>query len=115
MGEAFREGQRLGEASGATKEEVLKTLTERHPDADEIRIRSAAAVDRDTEQTRPNDRLMRFFTYQHLPPHLAVVSAPFCHLAEHVCATLPSNPERTVALRKLLEAKDCAVRALLDT
>ena len=27
--------------------------------------------------------------------------------------TLPSNPERTVALRKLLEAKDCAVRALL--
>ena len=33
--------------------------------------------------------------------------------AEELCATLPSNPERTVALRKLLEAKDCAVRALI--
>lgn len=35
------------------------------------------------------------------------------HSAEHICHTLPSNPERTVALRKLLESKDCAVRAKL--
>ena len=34
-------------------------------------------------------------------------------LAAHIVNTLPSNPERTVALRKLLEAKDCAVRALI--
>jgi len=41
------------------------------------------------------------------------VSAPFGELAHHVVEALPRNPERTMALRKLLEAKDCAVRALL--
>ena len=59
------------------------------------------------------DRMLQFFVYDHLPPDLRAVSAPFCALAESLVATLPSNPERTVALRKLLEAKDCAVRALL--
>jgi len=59
------------------------------------------------------DRMEQFFRFAHLPPHLQEVSKPFCELAQHVIATLPSNPERTVALRKLLEAKDCAVRALL--
>lgn len=57
--------------------------------------------------------LLQFFKWNHLPIHLQVVSKPFCDLAEHVVATLPQNPERTVALRKLLEAKDCAVRAAL--
>lgn len=59
------------------------------------------------------DRLMQFFAYAHLPAHLQEISKPFCELAEHIVKTLPSNPERTVALRKLLEAKDCAVRAKL--
>ena len=59
------------------------------------------------------DYLLQFFAYAHLPAHLQVVSRPFGELAEQIVATLPSNPERTVALRKLLEAKDCAVRALL--
>lgn len=59
------------------------------------------------------DRLMQFFAYTHLPPALQEVSKPFCDLAQRVCDTLPSNAERTVALRKLLEAKDCAVRAHL--
>lgn len=57
------------------------------------------------------DRMLQFFYYSHLPEHLQVVSRPFYELALHICSTLPSNPERTVALRKLLEAKDCAVRA----
>ncbi len=57
--------------------------------------------------------LMQFFTYGHLPPRLADVSRPFAEHAERIVETLPRNPERTVALRKLLEAKDCAVRALL--
>jgi len=56
--------------------------------------------------------LLQYFTYAHLPPHLAEVSKPFADLAE-VVADLPSSPEVTVALRKLLEAKDCAVRARL--
>lgn len=57
--------------------------------------------------------LMQFFAYAHLPAHLADVSRPFGELAERIVETLPRNPERTTALRKLLEAKDCAVRALL--
>ena len=58
------------------------------------------------------DPLMQFFAYEHLPEHLQQVSKPFGELAKIVVA-LPRNPERTVALRKLLEAKDCAVRAQL--
>jgi hypothetical protein len=60
------------------------------------------------------DRMLQFFKYQHLPEHLQAFSKPFCELAEHVVASLPANAERTVALRKLLEAKDCAVRAHLE-
>lgn len=59
------------------------------------------------------DRMLQFFQYAHLPPHLQDVSKPFCALAEAIVKELPQNAERTVALRKLLEAKDCAVRALL--
>lgn len=56
---------------------------------------------------------MQFFEYAHLPAHLQAVSKPFGELAEKVVADIPRNPERTVALRKLLEAKDAAVRAFL--
>jgi ferritin-like protein len=59
------------------------------------------------------DRMLQFFAYEHLPPQLQEHSKPFAELAHLIVATLPSNPERTVALRKLLEAKDCAVRARL--
>jgi len=59
------------------------------------------------------DRMLQFFAYQHLPEHLQAASKPFADLAQTIVDTLPNNPERTVALRKLLEAKDCAVRALL--
>ena len=59
------------------------------------------------------DRMAQFFEFAHLPEPLQAVSRPFGELAAHIIATLPSNPERTVALRKLLEAKDCAVRALI--
>lgn len=57
--------------------------------------------------------LMQFFTYEHLPEYLQEVSKPFCELAELLDTTLPNNPEKSTALRKLLEAKDCAVRAVL--
>lgn len=60
----------------------------------------------------PPEHIEQFFAYQHLPPHLQEVSKPFAELAATVL-TLPRNPERTVALRKLLEAKDAAVRARL--
>jgi hypothetical protein len=60
-----------------------------------------------------NEPIMQFFAYAHLPEHLQAVSFPFSQLAEAIVRDLPRNPERTVALRKLLEAKDAAVRAKL--
>lgn len=57
--------------------------------------------------------LLRFFDTSHLPPELARVSRPFYELAYHMAYTLPSGPETTTCLRKLLEGKDCAVRAAL--
>ncbi len=57
--------------------------------------------------------VLQFFSYEHLPSHLQQVSRPFCELAHQLAVTLPANQEVTVALRKLLESKDAAVRALL--
>lgn len=57
------------------------------------------------------DHILRYFHYAHLPAALQAASKPFCDLARLIVETLPRNPERTVALRKLLEAKDAAVRA----
>lgn len=59
------------------------------------------------------EHIIQFFAFDHLPQHLQEVSGPFCTLAMSMVKTLPRNPERTVALRKLLEAKDVAVRAKL--
>ena len=61
----------------------------------------------------PN-RLLRWFAYEHLRPELAAVSREFADLAERMDALLPDGAEKTVALRKLLEGKDAAVRAALE-
>jgi hypothetical protein len=77
--------------------------------------------------TQKPEHILQFFAYSHLPPHLQMVSKPFCQIAYAIVngngseesgavttgGALPRNPERTVALRKLLEAKDAAVRAVL--
>lgn len=60
-----------------------------------------------------NEFLLQFFEYKHLPEHLQVISRPFSIMANSLVEQLPKNPERTTALRKLLESKDCAVRAAL--
>jgi hypothetical protein len=57
--------------------------------------------------------ILRFFNAAHLPAHLAVVSVPFGELARHLDQALENGPEKSVALRKLLESKDAAVRAAL--
>ena len=64
-------------------------------------------------ETVPPEQIMQFFAYEHLPPHLQEHSRVFSVLAHTIIATVPRNPERTVALRKLLEAKDAAVRAVI--
>jgi hypothetical protein len=58
------------------------------------------------------ERLLKFFCYTHLRADLQAVSKPFGELAQRVVEIVPAGPERTVALRKLLEAKDAAVRAV---
>jgi hypothetical protein len=60
-----------------------------------------------------DEPILKFFAYAHLPEKLQEVSKPFFDLADHLVATLPRCAERTVALRKLLEGKDAAVRAAL--
>jgi len=58
--------------------------------------------------------LLRHFTYAHLPEHLQAVSRACGDLAQAMAAELPDGPELTTGLRKLLEAKDCFVRAALE-
>jgi predicted kinase len=57
--------------------------------------------------------VLKFFRYDHLPATLREASQPFAELADQVAHRNPNSPETTVALRKLLEAKDAAVRAAL--
>lgn len=57
--------------------------------------------------------IMKYFEYEHLPDFLQKVSGPVCDLAEYFDRELPDGPEKSAGLRKLLEAKDCFVRARL--
>lgn len=57
--------------------------------------------------------MLQWFAFAHLPPHLQAISRTFAEVAIWMATTLPRNPERTAGLRKLVEAKDCAVRAQL--
>ena len=66
-----------------------------------------------TQEEIKQDHILQFFHYAHLPPALQERSKPFCDLARMIVNNTPRNPERTVALRKLLEAKDANVRAFV--
>ena len=57
--------------------------------------------------------IMKYFEYDHLPENLQIVSKPFGVLANDMEGILPTGPEKSAGLRKLLEAKDCFVRAAL--
>lgn len=57
--------------------------------------------------------IMKYFVYGHLPPDLKAVAASVAELASEMDDTLPDGPEKSAGLRKLLEAKDCFVRAKL--
>lgn len=59
------------------------------------------------------ERMMKWFEFADLPDHLKVVSAHFFEVACKIVATIDPGPERTVSMRKLLEAKDAAVRAVV--
>ena len=64
----------------------------------------------------PRPPILTFFTYEHLPPHLRAVSQPIAELALAMSDKLSNTrhpAELAAGLRKLLEAKDCLVRAAL--
>ncbi len=54
---------------------------------------------------------IRWFDYSHLPTNLQAVCMPIVELAKFLEETLPDGPEKSAGMRKLLEAKDCFVRA----
>ena len=58
--------------------------------------------------------ILRWFTYGHLPEKLQSISFECRELAYKMDKELPDGEEKTVGLRKLLEAKDCFVRSKLD-
>lgn len=57
--------------------------------------------------------ILKYFEASHLPEKLQAVSKPICELAAEMDSSLPDGPEKSAGLRKLLEAKDCFVRAKL--
>jgi len=64
-----------------------------------------------TDEQIKEDPILKYFSYAHLKPEFQKVSALFADTAKVILSNVPRNAERTVALRKLLEAKDAAVRA----
>jgi len=65
------------------------------------------------EEIKIRSPIMQFFAYEHLPEDLQEVAKPFAELAEFIEEAFTWNSECVLCLRKLLEAKDCAVRAKL--
>jgi hypothetical protein len=61
----------------------------------------------------PAEPMTKWFAYAHLPEHLQTVSRRFQELALFVVRETQKGPQRDAALQRLLEAKDCAVRATL--
>lgn len=58
-------------------------------------------------------QILRYFEFGHLPEFLKPISRMCAETAVNMVRTLPDGPELTTGLRKLLEAKDCFVRANL--
>jgi hypothetical protein len=79
----------------------------------DMRVASAWSHDprKPAQQANP---FLRHFRTSHLTYELAAVSEPFGDLARHLDRVLPEGDERDMAFRKLLEAKDCAVRSAID-
>ncbi len=60
------------------------------------------------------NQIMKYFEFAHLPQKLQLYSRPFCVLAKQIDVTMKDSAEKSVCLRKLLEAKDACVRASMD-
>ena len=67
----------------------------------------------DPQNANDAEPMLRWFRFEHLPEKLHFVSRRYAEIAAFVASNLPLSAERTVALRKLLESKDAAIRAAL--
>lgn len=76
-----------------TREYIVKLFEDRHPGTQAV---------------------IKQFAWAHLPAHLQEFSRVMSDLAIDMVRRLPDGPELTAGLRKLLEAKDCFVRAAID-
>ncbi len=122
---AHESNRNLGMDAGMKDREVTRHPNGRdyHEDRNEDRNEDRGGWinrdrDRDRGREQPADQLepiMHSFSYSHLPQHLQIISKPFADLAWQLSDNIPRNPERSVALLKLLEAKDAAVRAKIGT
>lgn len=113
------------EAKREREEEGLRDLIELSDNVIDLLIKRAGLkvkvmLDKEEKEKeksmldeKPPERMMQWFVYDHLPEELQVISKPFSDLALFIVASIEASPERTVALRKLLESKDAAVRAKL--
>jgi hypothetical protein len=61
-----------------------------------------------------SERMLRWFDYDHLPVPLQAIVIPVKNLAHEMAQVIEEGPELTAGLRKLLEAKDCFVRAAIE-
>jgi hypothetical protein len=59
------------------------------------------------------ETILKYFRFDHLQGGLREISRQFAQMAATIVLMCPRSPERTVALRKLLEGKDAAVRSAL--
>lgn len=57
---------------------------------------------------------IKYFAYDHLPEFLQEVSKPFHDQAARLLDILPEGRSKEIALEKLLEAKDAAVRSFVQ-
>lgn len=74
----------------------------------------ATPVVEEAKPVPPQSPILKYFKYSHLPPHLQEISKLFHDLAHDLEKHIPGNAEKSVALRKLLEGKDAAVRACIE-
>lgn len=96
-------------------ESVSGPYEARHSRKDETMSESLRSTPWDARHTSVQ-HFQHLFAYDHLGDTLQLVSRPFAELAEKLLDVLRDGPELTVALRKLLEAKDAAVRqGVLDS
>lgn len=76
-------------------------------------LAGVAGADMDIQFHPAISHVLQYFAYAHLPERLQAISKDFADLAQKTADQAPQSQETTVALRKLLEAKDAAVRAAL--